>query len=85
MMYESYSFMFIPIIVGVLRHVPTCIFTNILEPWFQKKQNKKTFKKLKVFSVTGTVQICKTLMSLEVLFRAYNFKTKRITRNKNIV
>ena len=28
-MYENYSFMFIPIIVDALVHVPKCIFTSI--------------------------------------------------------
>ena len=42
MMYENYSFMFIPITVGALGHVPKCIFTNIQNLGFTKKRNKKT-------------------------------------------
>ena len=58
MMYENYSFMFIPIIVGALGHVPKCIFT--------KNKTKKLVKKLQVLSVTGTVKICKRFMSFKV-------------------
>ena len=41
MMYENYSFMFIPI-VGALGHVPKCIFTNIQNLAFIKNETKKT-------------------------------------------
>ena len=66
MMYENYSFMFIPIIVGALGHVPKCIFTNIENLGFTKNKTKKLVKKLQVLSVTGTVKICKTFMSFKV-------------------
>ena len=66
MMYENYSFMFIPIIVGALGHVPKCIFINIENLGFTKNKTKKLVKKLQVLSVTGTVKICKTFMSFKV-------------------
>ena len=66
MMYENDSFMFIPIIVGALGHVPKCIFTNIENLGFTKNKTKKLVKKLQVLSVTGTVKICKTFMSFKV-------------------
>ena len=66
MMYENYSFMFIPIIVGALGHVPKCIFTNIENLGFTKNKTKKLVKKLQVLSGTGTVKICKTFMSFKV-------------------
>ena len=65
-MYENYSFMFIPIIVGALGHVPKCIFTNIENLGFTKNKTKKLVKKLQVLSVTGAVKICKTFMSFKV-------------------
>ena len=68
MMYENYGFMFIPIIVGALGHVPKCIFTNIENLGFTKNKTKKLVKKLQVLSVTGTVKICKTFMSFKVFF-----------------
>ena len=66
MMYENYSFMFIPIIVGAIGHVPKCIFTNIENLGFTKNKTRKLVKKLQVLSVTGTVKICKTFMSFKV-------------------
>ena len=75
MMYENYSFMFIPIIVGALGHVPKCIFPNIQNLGFTKNETKKLIKKLQVLSVTGTVKICKTFMSFKVwvsTFLIYN-------------
>ena len=65
-MYENYSFMFIPIIVGALGYVPKCIFTNIQNLDFTKNETKKLVKKLQILSVTGTVKICKTFMSFKV-------------------
>ena len=66
MMYENYSFMFIPIIVGTLGHVPNCIFTNIQNLGFTKNETKKLVKKLHPLSLTGTVKICKTFTSFNV-------------------
>ena len=39
-MYENYSFMFIPIIGGALVHTPKCIFTNIQNLGFTKNKTK---------------------------------------------
>ena len=66
MMYENYSFMFIPIIVGGLGLVPKCIFTNIRNFGFPKNETKKLVKKLQPLSLTGTVKIGKTFMSFNV-------------------
>ena len=66
MMYENYRFMFIPIIVGVLGHVPECLFTNIQNLGFTKNETKKLAKKLQVLSVTRIVKICKKFMSFQV-------------------
>ena len=41
-MYENHSFMFIPIIVGALGHVPKCIFRNIQNLGFTKSKTIKT-------------------------------------------
>ena len=61
-MHEDYKFMFIPIIVRVSGQAPKCIFTNIQNLGFTKKEIKKLFKKLQVLSVAGTVKICKIFM-----------------------
>ena len=66
MMYENYSFMFIPIIVGGLGLVPKCIFTNIRNFGFPKNETKKLVRKLQPLSLTGTVKIGKTFMSFNV-------------------
>ena len=58
--------MFIPIIVGALGQVPKCIFTNTQNPGLTKNETKKLVKKLQVLSVTGTVKICKTIMSFKI-------------------
>ena len=62
---KNYSFMCITIIVGALGQVPKCIFTNIQNLGFTKKETKKLVKKLHVLSVTRTVKICKTFMSFK--------------------
>ena len=54
-MYENYSFMFIPIIVDALVHVPKCIFTSIQNLGFTKNETNKLAK------------ICKTFISIQNL------------------
>ena len=49
MMYENYSFMFIPIIVGALGYVPKCIFTNIQNLGFTKPKEKTLLRKYKFY------------------------------------
>ena len=58
--------MFITIIFGALGHIPKCIFIYIQKLGITKNETKKVVKKLQVLSVTGTVKICKTLMSFTV-------------------
>ena len=43
MIYGNYSFMFISVIVGALRHVPKYIFTNIQNLGFTKNKTKNLF------------------------------------------
>ena len=60
MMYPAYKFKFVPIIVGALGYVPTCLKQNISELGFSKKESKELVRKLQVLSLSGTVKICKT-------------------------
>ena len=62
LLYPDYKFEFIPIIVGALGSIPTCLLQGIERLGFTGKQSNRIINVLQQKSIIGTVKICKTFL-----------------------
>ena len=62
LLYPDYKFEFIPIIVGALGLVPTCLLQDIESLDFKKKKSNRIINVLQQKSIIGTVKICETFL-----------------------
>ena len=63
LLYPDYKFEFIPIIVGALGSIPTCLLQGMEHLGFTGKESNRIINVLKQKSIIGTVNICKTFLS----------------------
>ena len=66
LLYPDYKFEFIPIIVGALGSIPTCLLQGIEHLGFTGKEANRIINVLQQKSITGTVKICKTFLSFAI-------------------
>ena len=62
LLYPDYKFEFIPIIVGALGSIPTCLLQGIERLGFTGKESNRIINVLQQKSIIGTVKICKTFL-----------------------
>ena len=62
LLYPDYKFEFIPIIVGALGSIPTCLQQGIERFGFTGKESNRIINALQQKSFIGTVKICKTFL-----------------------
>ena len=62
LLYPDYKFEFIPIIVGALGSIPTCLQQGIERLGFTGKESNRIINVLQQKSIIGTVKICKTFL-----------------------
>ena len=62
-MYPHYKFQMVPIVIGPLAYVPKCLEMYIHQFGLNKIETEKLVRKLQNISASGTVKICKTLLS----------------------
>ena len=65
MMYREYKFEMVPIIVGALGYVPTCLKSYIQQLGFDEKESIKLIRKLQAVAVSGTVKIVKRFLGFK--------------------
>ena len=64
--YLGYKFLFVPVIAGAMRAIPTDLKSNIKKLGFDQNEGAKMMKKIQQNSIIVSVKICKT---------SINFKT----------
>ena len=62
LLYPGYKFEFIPIIVGALGSIPTCLLQSIERFGFKGKESNRIINALQQKSIIGTVKTCKTFL-----------------------
>ena len=71
LLYPDGKFEFIPIIVGALGSIPTCLLQGIEHLGFTGKESNRIINVLQQKSIIGTVKICKTFLGFATWMRVF--------------